>query len=674
MIIVNKILVNTFNNRKLKYYSELGYDVTGDSFYVDINNISVGSRIIVDVECDYCKSISKVTYKEYVRNISGPINKYSCCKKCGSEKAKESNFLKLGVINHMQLDSYKERVRETNLEKYGVEYLQQSDIFKNKSKISSLENWGVDHYSKTEDYKDKVKETNLKKRGVTHHSKTEDYKDKVKKTSLEKWGVDNYSKTDECKDKVKKTSLENWGVEYYTQTEDYKEKSKKTSLENWGVDNPMKNNIIKDKIKKTSLENWGVEHYTQTDEYKEKSKKTSLEKWGVDNYSKTDEYKEKSKKTSLEKWGVEHYTQTDEYKEKSKKTSLEKWGVDNPMKNEFLRSYFLISNHSNYIEYIDNGESLFMCDLGGDHSFVIRTDNFFSRNKYNTPLCTVCNPIGDLRSIKENELYKFILSIYGGEIIQSYRDGLEIDIYLPELKIGFEFNGLYWHSEKYKDKNSHFDKTEYFRKVDIRIIHIWEDDWDNKSNIIRSQIRNWIGLSEKRIFARKCEIEEIIDNKIIRNFLNENRIQGYLNSKIKIGLYHDSELVSIMVFDQFEGRKKMKDGEWNLARFCNQINTNVIGGSSKLLKYFIKKYTPYRIISYADRDWSIGSLYDTLGFDKVYDTKPDYKYIINNKRVHKSRFRKSLLDTDLTESQKMKKNDILKIWDCGKIKYEFFIL
>ena len=651
MIIVNKILVNTFNNRKLKYYSELGYDVTGDSFYVDINNISVGSRIIVDVECDYCKSISKVTYKEYVRNISGPINKYSCCKKCGSEKAKESNFLKLGVINHMQLDSYKERVRETNLEKYGVEYLQQSDIFKNKSKISSLENWGVDHYSKTEDYKDKVKETNLKKRGVTHHSKTEDYKDKVKKTSLEKWGVDNYSKTDECKDKVKKTSLENWGVEYYTQTEDYKEKSKKTSLENWGVDNPMKNNIIKDKIKKTSLENWGVEHYTQTDEYKEKSKKTSLEKWGV-----------------------EHYTQTDEYKEKSKKTSLEKWGVDNPMKNEFLRSYFLISNHSNYIEYIDNGESLFMCDLGGDHSFVIRTDNFFSRNKYNTPLCTVCNPIGDLRSIKENELYKFILSIYGGEIIQSYRDGLEIDIYLPELKIGFEFNGLYWHSEKYKDKNSHFDKTEYFRKVDIRIIHIWEDDWDNKSNIIRSQIRNWIGLSEKRIFARKCEIEEIIDNKIIRNFLNENHIQGYLNSKIKIGLYHDSELVSIMVFDQFEGRKKMKDGEWNLARFCNQINTNVIGGSSKLLKYFIKKYTPYRIISYADRDWSIGSLYDTLGFDKVYDTKPDYKYIINNKRVHKSRFRKSLLDTDLTESQKMKKNDILKIWDCGKIKYEFFIL
>jgi hypothetical protein len=295
-------------------------------------------------------------------------------------------------------------------------------------------------------------------------------------------------------------------------------------------------------------------------------------------------------------------------------------------------------------------------------------------NKYNTPLCTVCNPIGDLRSIKENELYKFILSIYGGEIIQSYRDGLEIDIYLPELKIGFEFNGLYWHSEKYKDKNSHFDKTEYFRKVDIRIIHIWEDDWDNKSNIIRSQIRNWIGLSEKRIFARKCEIEEIIDNKIIRNFLNENHIQGYLNSKIKIGLYHDGELVSIMVFDQFEGRKKMKDGEWNLARFCNQINTNVIGGSSKLLKYFIKKYTPYRIISYADRDWSLGSLYDTLGFDKIYDTKPDYKYIINNKRVHKSRFRKSLLDTDLTESQKMKKNDILKIWDCGKIKYEFFIL
>ena len=673
MIIVNKILVNTFNNRKLKYYSELGYDVTGDSFYVDINHISVGSRIIVDVECDYCKSVSQITYKEYVRNISGSINKYSCNKKCGSEKAKESNLLKLGVINHMQLDSYKERVRETNLEKYGVEYLQQSDVFKNKSKISNLENWGVEHYSKTEDYKEKVKETNLKKRGVTHHSKTEDYKEKSKKTSLEKWGVDSYSKTDEYNDKIKKTSLENWGVEHYTQTEDYKEKSKKTSLENWGVDNPMKNNIIKDKIKKTSLEKWGVEYYTQTEDYKEKSKKTSLEKWGVDSYSKTDEYKDKIKKTSLENWGVEHYTQTDEYKEKYKKKSLEKWGVNNPMKSESLRNNFLISNHSNYIEYIDNSESLFMCDLGGNHSFVIRTDNFFSRIKCNTPLCTICNPIGDLRSIKENELYRFILSIYDGEIIQSYRDGLEIDIYLPNINIGFEFNGLYWHSEKYKDKNSHFDKTEYFHKRGIRIIHIWEDDWSFKSGIIKSQIRNWIGLSEKKIFARKCEIKEIIDNKIIRNFLNENHIQGYLNSKIKIGLYHCDELVSIMVFDQFEGRKKMKDGEWNLARFCNRINTNVIGGSSKLLKYFIKKYTPYRIISYADKDWSIGSLYHILGFNKVYDTKPDYKYIIDNKRIHKSRFRKSLLDTDLTESQKMKKNNILKIWDCGKIKYEVFI-
>ena len=84
-------------------------------------------------------------------------------------------------------------------------------------------------------------------------------------------------------------------------------------------------------------------------------------------------------------------------------------------------------------------------------------------------------------SFKEKELYDFIKLIYSGEIITSYRSGLEIDIYLPELKIGFEFNGLYWHSELFKDKNYHLDKTKYFKENGIRIIHVcayrdWETD------------------------------------------------------------------------------------------------------------------------------------------------------------------------------------------------------
>jgi hypothetical protein len=268
---------------------------------------------------------------------------------------------------------------------------------------------------------------------------------------------------------------------------------------------------------------------------------------------------------------------------------------------------------------------------------------------------------------------KDIKEVYIGEIIQSYRDGLEIDVYLPELKLGFEFNGLYWHSELKKYKNYHIDKTKYFEERGIRIFHIWEDNWTFNRDIVKSQLKNWLGLTNNKIFARKC-ILKVVENKDSKKFLDENHIQGYVNSNYSLGLYHNDELVSIMNFDKYEGRKKMNDSEWNLNRFCNKINTNVIGGASKLLKYFIEKNKPNRIISYADRDWSVGSLYHKLGFNLIKESNPDYKYIVDDKRVHKSRFRKSNLKiSGITESEYTNEKNINRIWDCGKLKFEIII-
>ena len=125
-----------------------------------------------------------------------------------------------------------------------------------------------------------------------------------------------------------------------------------------------------------------------------------------------------------------------------------------------------------------------------------------------------------------------------------------------------------------------------------------------------------------------------------------------------------------MTFNRLEGRFKMNKDEWNLSRFCSKLNTNVVGGASKLLNYFQKKYEAKRIISYADKDWSNGYLYEKLGFKNIKESRPDYKYIIDNRRVNKSRYRKSRLNTKLSESQEMKFRNIQKIWDCGKIKFE----
>lgn len=453
---------------------------------------------------------------------------------------------------------------------------------------------------------------------------------------------------------------------------EFKSKTKETLLKKYGVDHYSKTDEYIKKVKQTSIDKWGVDNYSKTDEYVIKSKKTYMERYGVDSYTKTEDYIIKTKKTCLDKYGVDSYIKTNEFKERFKKTCLDKYGSEHIYKSPLYRKSFNICNDINYIEYKD-GLNIFKCEK--NHIFEITTDNYYGRYYNNIPLCTICNPIGDTKSIKENELYDFISSIYTGEIIQSFRDELEIDIYLPDDKIGFEFNGLYYHSDKFKDKNYHLNKTKFFSNKGIRIIHIWEDDWIHKRTILESQIRNILSLNKKRIFARNCLVSEIKNPIIVRDFLNENHIQGNDRSVVNIGLYHNDELVSIMTFNKSEGRKKMGDNEWNLSRFCNKININVIGGASKLLNFFIKNYKPKRIISYADRDWSVGLLYYKLKFNCINESSPDYKYIIDGIRRHKQNFTKNRLklDNNITENTHMLNNNINKIYDCGKIKFELLL-
>ena len=468
---------------------------------------------------------------------------------------------------------------------------------------------------------------------------------KLKEFNMNKYGVEYYSQYLDRNNKVKNTSIRKYGVEHFSKSSQFTEKVSKTNLEKFGISNPF---MDSDRVKRKFKEKYGVEHPSQVDEFKEKIKNTNIERYGVDNPLLSIEIRKKINDTNIDRYG------------------------GHPMKNDNIRNS-IITNDKNYIKYIKNCKSLFKCDLGRNHLFELTSELYHNRIRSSISLCTICNPIGELSSIKETDIFNYILSIYSGDIISNYRDGLEIDIYLPELKIGFEFNGLYWHSDEYKDKNYHLNKTNYFKDKDIRIIHIWEDDWIDRKDIVKSMISNLIANSNKKIFARKCEIKIINSIPIVRNFLNENHIQGFVNSVIKLGLYHQGNLVSIMIFDHNEGRKKMSNNEWNLSRFCNVLNTNVIGGASKLLSYFIKNYKPTRIVSYADKDWSIGNLYYRLNFKLEHETNPDYKYLLKNNRIHKSRFRKSKLDTNLSESQFMKNKSIYKIWDCGKIKFCFTI-
>lgn len=261
--------------------------------------------------------------------------------------------------------------------------------------------------------------------------------------------------------------------------------------------------------------------------------------------------------------------------------------------------------------------------------------------------------------------------------------GLEIDIYIPSHKLAIEFDGLYWHSElKGKGKEYHLYKTEECIKQGIHLIHVFEDEWRYKKDIVKSRIKNHLKLTSKRIFARKCIIKEI-NNKDKNIFLNSNHIQGEDKSKFKYGLFFNEELVSIITFGKLRKitGNKDKEGEYELIRFCNKLDTNVIGAFSRLLKHFIKTQKPTNIISYADRRWSNGNVYIKNGFNFIHNTSPNYWYMKNfNIREHRYKYRKSELNKYLnnfnpnkSEWVNMTENNYARIWDCGSGKYELKI-
>ena len=482
-------------------------------------------------------------------------------------------------------------------------------------------------------------------------------KEKYKETCLKKYGFENSSSSKEVKDRIKETRSK-------LDISVISDKMKKSCIDKYGVDNPSKIPSIKQKKIDTNLNNWGVLNVFQSEVIKNKSKSTNLKRYGVNHPLKSKLFKNKIKLTCINKYGVDNFTKSD----------LHKFNQLSKYKSSIIKT--TINNDLNFIEYLGNSNYILKCDNGCDHNYEIGLKLYHGRNRIMNKLCTVCYPVSELNSIKEVELLEYIKSIYSGVIISNYRDGLEIDVYLPDLKIGFEFNGLYWHSEVFKEKDYHINKTNHFKDKGIRIIHIWEDDWIFKIDIIKSQICNWIKISNHKIWGRNCDIRLINNSKMIRKFLDSNHIQGFVASSIKIGLFYKDELVSLMTFDKFEGRKKMIDGEWNLSRFCNKINFNIVGGASKLLSFFNKNYNPCRIISFADKEWSTGDLYYKLGFELKYESDPNYKYLVDMKRVNKQRFQKKKLvnmgyDINKSESEIMFDLKYYKIFDCGQLKFEF---
>jgi len=204
------------------------------------------------------------------------------------------------------------------------------------------------------------------------------------------------------------------------------------------------------------------------------------------------------------------------------------------------------------------------------------------------------------RSAGELEVQAFVESFYDGEIKSSDRSilgGCEIDILLPELNVGFEFNGVYYHSEIFKERLFHYNKTTKAKEKGVDLYHIFEDDWKYKKDIWKSRIKSLMGLSERRLYARKCKTKEI-DVTTKNEFLNLAHLQKKDSSKYKYGLFFEDELVAVMTF-----RENPKYG-FELLRFACLKGTSIVGGFSKLLAAFRREHAG-GIVSYADLAYSL---------------------------------------------------------------------
>lgn len=235
-----------------------------------------------------------------------------------------------------------------------------------------------------------------------------------------------------------------------------------------------------EKRNKTNIDKYGVENVFETKEIKEKIKTSYLNNLGVSHPSLLKETHEKIKNTNLKRYGSECSLLNDKIKKKREDNFLLKYGVKNPiqsLKSQETKKNKIIEKYKhNGLKDIKDGKYFIDCDKG--HSTCIDKYIFYNRIKLKTIICTECNPIGDYhRSGLEIELSQFIKDNYNGEIINNKKFSYqEIDVYLPELKLGFDFNEVYWHNELNKDKLYHYNKSNFFEERGIKFIQVYEDD------------------------------------------------------------------------------------------------------------------------------------------------------------------------------------------------------
>ena len=615
----------------LKWYKEQKTDIwelkkleqnSKYQWFINIYNNKLQLRIVHLLYLKYFEIHSQDKFSKcpFCNEYCGILKKFDEMKKYNSFFLKTC-WNKECQSKWKQTNNVIEKRKQTKKEKYGDENYNN----RTKAKETCLKNYNVDNPMKSEIIKENYEQKCFERYGVKHHWAAKSVIKIREQNYIKKYGVKHNSEIKEVVEKRKQTKKEKYSDENYNN----RTKAKETCLKNYSVEYPLQNENILIQCKQTKKERYGDENYNNF----EKHKQTKKEKYGDENYNN----KIKAKETFISNYVIPFI----KFKQKSSQFEF----IDFNIMENILK---------------------FKCNLCDKEQEII-CDEFIKqrlRLKYN--VCQQCFPKFTFESSGELELKKFIESL--GFQTEKYKElkRKHIDVYVPQLKLGFEYNGVYWHStNKYKNfhKNYHINKTNEAKEHGIHLIHIYEDDWLHKQHIIKSMIRNRLGVTQNKIYARKTIIKEV-EQQEAGFFLASNHLQGYVGAKHRYGLYLNDELVSLMTISS--------KGE--IKRFCSELDTNVVGGFEKLFKYckHLIKYT------YVDLDWSSENNVYAKHFEKQSITPPTYWWVHPqlNVRMNRINYQKHKLvevgwgTKDQTEDEIMFSKGYHKIYGCGNLKYE----
>lgn len=475
------------------------------------------------------------------------------------------------------------------------------------------------------------------------------------KTILDKYGVSNVFQNESVKGRARATLLRRFGAEHVMQSEHGRQLFKDSVMKKYGVEHPMQ----VEEVKQRAWETLGARSWYATPEGKAAREKAFGEYEGG-HPMRDAAVLNKLIKTNLERYGKEWTGQVQEIRDKIGKTVFDRYGVKCSLNTEVCLENARIKNIELYgVPYAMQNKSVW--------EYIISFRKF--QSKPEIEISEWLASMGVVHKCSDFTLLNNMNCQDGGTRRQ-------IDIYCPDHKLAIEFNGLYWHSEIHKYRRYHLEKTEACEAQGVQLIHIWEDEWHNNPEIVKGLLAAKLGIKKPSGYARQCYVEEGKKSDILE-LLASQHIQGTIHSATHYLLLRDkrdNRVRAVMTFI-----KRVVKGEqcMELTRFASD---GIHGAFSKLLAYYKEHlWDGVKTFSFGDRCVvsRLSNIYLSHGFVEEEIQDPDYKYHKPGTlmREHKFGFRKAdfaQMGYDVegkTEDQLATEAGLVRIWNCGLIKY-----